>query len=276
MAKLFPKLVSSLALLLLLCQFGYVACQPPVNSPSRNATLPADEEKALEDLLIKLEWGFHPNISRSACSSNFEYIKCDCTDENSTVCHVTGLDLGFNELTGQLPPQLGELKYLNHLDVGSNNLSGELPGNYANFSTWDQLRVAGNRLTGQVPKFIANWNGLSYLVIRNCSISGEIPPYIGDWSRLKYLSLAYNMLSGQIPKELGDLSNLKMIDLSFNNLSGGIPDSMKNLNLTKMFLTGNMLSGTVPPWLPRKIKDTADLSYNNFDDGQKGEGKLNM
>jgi hypothetical protein len=28
MAKLFPKLVSSLAVLLLLCQFGYVACQP--------------------------------------------------------------------------------------------------------------------------------------------------------------------------------------------------------------------------------------------------------
>jgi len=26
--KLFPKLVSSLAVLLLLCQFGYVACQP--------------------------------------------------------------------------------------------------------------------------------------------------------------------------------------------------------------------------------------------------------
>ncbi|KAJ6967635.1 hypothetical protein NC653_035760 [Populus alba x Populus x berolinensis] len=215
------------------------------------------------------------------------------------------MDLGFNELTGQLPPQLGELKYLNHLDVGSNNLSGELPGNYANFSTWDQLRwfsVAGNRLTGQVPKFIANWNGLSYLslsgndfegqlplellfnmpnlqylfvsdvrssagfpfpkyanmtgirylVIRNCSISGEIPPYIGDWSR----------------------------DLSFNNLTGGIPDSMEKLNLSKMFLTGNMLNGTVPSWVTDNIEDKADLSYNNFEiprDGpKKGEGKLNM
>ena len=41
MAKLFPKLVSSLAvLLLLLCQFDYVACQPTGFSDSR---LPADE-----------------------------------------------------------------------------------------------------------------------------------------------------------------------------------------------------------------------------------------
>jgi hypothetical protein len=37
--KLFPKLVSSLAVLLL-CQFGYVACQPTGFSDSR---LPADE-----------------------------------------------------------------------------------------------------------------------------------------------------------------------------------------------------------------------------------------
>jgi len=34
MAKLFPKLVSSLAVLLLLCQFGYVACQSKNSSDS--------------------------------------------------------------------------------------------------------------------------------------------------------------------------------------------------------------------------------------------------
>ncbi|XP_011011598.1 PREDICTED: probable LRR receptor-like serine/threonine-protein kinase RFK1 [Populus euphratica] len=55
---------------------------------------------------------------------------------------------------------------------------------------------------------------------------------------------------------------------------------MKNLNFTKMFLTRNMLSGTLPPWLPHKIEDKADLSYNDFEipiDGpKKGEGKLNI
>nr|XP_034915523.1 probable LRR receptor-like serine/threonine-protein kinase At1g53430 [Populus alba] len=93
-------------------------------------------------------------------------------------------------------------------------------------------------------------------MIRNCSISGEIPPYIGDWTWLTYL------------------------DLSFNNLTGGIPDSMKNLTLSKMFLTGNMLNGTVPAWLPHTIEDKADLSYNNFEiprDGpKKGERKLKI
>ncbi|KAH8486062.1 hypothetical protein H0E87_027506, partial [Populus deltoides] len=61
--KLFPKLVSSLAVLLLLCQFGYVACQPTgVYIPSRNATLPDDEGRSssLSDYPInnKLSTGF--------------------------------------------------------------------------------------------------------------------------------------------------------------------------------------------------------------------------
>ncbi|XP_024466408.2 LRR receptor-like serine/threonine-protein kinase GSO2 [Populus trichocarpa] len=418
--KLFPKLVSSLAVLLL-CQFGYVACQPTGFSDSR---LPADEERALEDLMTTL--GFQ-QISRSSCDNNFQgMITCNCTYENSTVCHVTGLDLsnleldgqiqaealtslvflkridlsknqldgsipvtmgnlpsltsldlstnffkgsipsslvnlsslqylrlsrnflngsipsslgnlsslkylnlkynmlsgqipkelgnlsnlqlmylGSNELTGQLPPELGRLRSLGYLDLNSNKLSGELPGNYASFtSELERFSVAGNRLTGQVPSFIANWTELYYLSLSGNDFEGRQLPLelLFNMSKLKYLFLSdvrssagfpfpknANMteirrlvirncsISGEIPPDIGDWSSLKYLDLSFNSLTGGIPDSMKKLNLSKMFLTGNMLSGTVPPWLPHKIEDKADLSYNDFDDGPKqGEGKLNM
>ncbi|KAI5559917.1 hypothetical protein BDE02_16G010200 [Populus trichocarpa] len=86
MAKLFPKLVSSLAVLLLLCQFGYVACQPT---------------------------GFS-NSSRYLPDG--EGIKCNCTYENSTVCHVTGLDLSNRELDGQInATALTSLHYLEEM-----------------------------------------------------------------------------------------------------------------------------------------------------------------
>ncbi|XP_061955060.1 probable LRR receptor-like serine/threonine-protein kinase At1g53430 isoform X3 [Populus nigra] len=422
MAKLFPKLVSFLAVLLL-CQFGYVACQPTMKlkSTSRNATLPEGEEKALDDLLKTLEWGFHPNIARSACSSHFEYIKCDC---NSTVCHVTRLTLpdqdltgqinasalaslvylkaidlsknqlhgsipltlvnlssltridlstnflsgsippslgnlsslkylrlsrnflndsipsslgnlsslkymslsynklssqiprelgnlsnllymylDSNELTGQLPPELESLRSLGYLGLSSNNLSGPLPKNYANFTSELQCNVAGNRLTGQVRSFIANWTGLVYLSLSGNDFEGELPLellfnmsnlvylYVSDvrssagfhfpknatMKKIRRLVIRNCSISGEIPSYIGNWSSLTYLDLSFNSLTGGIPDSMKNLTLSKMFLTGNMLNGTVLPWLPHKIEDTADLSYNNFDDGpKKGEGKLNI
>ncbi|KAL9373359.1 hypothetical protein Peur_032979 [Populus x canadensis] len=138
MAKLFPKLVSSLAVLLLLCQFGYVACQPTgVYSPGRNATLPADEEKALDDLLKTLEWGFHPNIARSACSSHFEYIKCDC---NSTVCHVTRLTLPDQDLTGQINASaLASLVYLKAIDLSKNQLHGSIPLTLVNLSSLTRM-----------------------------------------------------------------------------------------------------------------------------------------
>nr|TKR99514.1 hypothetical protein D5086_0000192570 [Populus alba] len=205
-------------------------------------------------------------------------------EELGNLSSLRYMDLGFNELTGQLPPQLGELKYLNHLDVGSNNLSGELPGNYANFSTWDQLRwfVAGNRLTGQVPKFIANWNGLSYLSLSGNDFEGQLPlELLFNMSNLQYLFVSDVRSSAGFPfPKNANMTGIRYLDLSFNNLTGGIPDSMEKLNLSKMFLTGNMLNGTVPSWVTDNIEDKADLSYNNFEiprDGpKKGEGKLNM
>ncbi|KAI5559914.1 hypothetical protein BDE02_16G010100 [Populus trichocarpa] len=223
--------------------------------------------------------------------------------ESGNLSNLQSMYLGFNELSGQLPPELGRLRYLYFLGLSSNNLSGPLPENYANFTGLQWFSVAGNRLTGQVPRFIANWTGLGYLSLSGNDFEGELPldllfnmsnlqflfvsdvrssagfpfPKYANMTEIRYLVIRNCSISGEIPPYIGDWSSLKYLDLSFNSLTGGIPDSMKKLNLSKMFLTGNMLSGTVPLWLPHKIEDTADLSYNNFDDGtKKGEEKLNI
>ncbi|XP_011040220.1 PREDICTED: probable LRR receptor-like serine/threonine-protein kinase At1g53430 isoform X3 [Populus euphratica] len=238
---------------------------------------------------------------------NYNMLSGQIPPELGNLSNLRLLALGFNELSGQLPPELGRLGSLGYLELGSNNLSGELPGNYSNFSS-DQLvffSVSGNRLTGQIPRFIANWTGLYFLSLCGNDFEGELPlekilnlpileylfvsdvrssgfpfPKNASMKEIRYLMIRNCSISGEIPPYIGDWSSLKYLDLSFNNLTGRIPDSMKNLNLTKMFLTRNMLSGTLPPWLPHKIEDKADLSYNDFEipnDGpKKGEGKLNI
>ena len=37
------------------------------------------------------------------------------------------LDLGFNELSGKIPPELGNMRLLQKLDLSHNQLSGPLP-----------------------------------------------------------------------------------------------------------------------------------------------------
>ena len=37
------------------------------------------------------------------------------------------LDIGYNQLTGEIPPELGNLTNLTSLDLGSNQLTGEIP-----------------------------------------------------------------------------------------------------------------------------------------------------
>ncbi|KAL3568801.1 hypothetical protein D5086_028691, partial [Populus alba] len=308
MAKLFPKLVSFLAVLLL-CQFGYVACQPTgVFIPSRKATLPADEAKALDGLMTTLGWYTSQQFSGSPCDNNFLGITCNCTYENSTVCHVTGLSLsynklssqipkelgnlsnleimylGFNELTGQLPPELGELKSLYHLFLTGNMLNGTVPSWFGLVHISYLIRDLGfNELTGQLPPQLGELKYLNHLDVGSNNLSGELPGNYANfstWDQLRWFSVAGNRLTGQVPKFIANWNGLSYLDLSFNNLTGGIPDSMEKLNLSKMFLTGNMLNGTVPSWVTDNIEDKADLSYNNFEiprDGpKKGEGKLNI
>ncbi|RXH85807.1 hypothetical protein DVH24_014391 [Malus domestica] len=72
------------------------------------------------------------------------------------------------------------------------------------------------------------------------------------------------------------MTSLRYLDLSFNKLTGGLPQTMSS-NMIDMSFSGNMLDGTIPPWIqlnktiaPRKRGDfqtRIDLSFNNFSAG---------
>ena len=64
---------------------------------------------------------------------------------------VTGLNLPQNYLSGEIPPELGNLTSLRELNLVLNDLQGEIPPELGNLVNLQSLWVSANRLSGCVP-----------------------------------------------------------------------------------------------------------------------------
>ena len=119
------------------------------------------------------------------------------TDVNG---RVTRLDLSDNQLTGEIPAELGGLTNLEHLALWGNELTGAIPTGLGSLAKLEVLSLGENQLTGPTPA------------------------ELGRLTSLKELWLSENQLTGEIPVELGNLSNLAKLVLWGNKLTGEIPD----------------------------------------------------
>jgi len=164
--------------------------------------------------------------------------------------HVTSLDLASNQLSGSIPPELGNLTNLQYLSLGGNQLSGSIPPELGNLTNLQGLYLYDNQLSGSIPPQLGNLTNLKELYLVDNQLSGSIPPQLGNLANLQELYLDDNQLSGSIPPQLGNLANLQELWLYDNQLSGSIPPELGNLtNLEVLWLGGNQLSGSIPPEL---------------------------
>jgi Leucine-rich repeat (LRR) protein len=144
--------------------------------------------------------------------------------ESYSVPNTTELYLHYNELTGEIPPEIGNLTNLTELRLYSNQLTGEIPPEIGNLTNLEKLYLYKNQLTGSIPLEIGNLTNLNYL-------------WLND-----------NQLTGSIPSEIGNLTNLISLNLSNNQLTGSIPESICDLNLNWNYfsITNNQFCPTYP------------------------------
>ncbi|KAK6928881.1 hypothetical protein RJ641_005086, partial [Dillenia turbinata] len=86
------------------------------------------------------------NISGELCSgtavddthvedpSNNPSIKCDCSYDNNTTCHITKLRVYALNKRGVIPEELVALKYLTYLNIDRNYFTGPLPSFIGNLT----------------------------------------------------------------------------------------------------------------------------------------------
>ena len=146
-----------------------------------------------------------------------------------SLANLTELVLADNQLTGEIPPELGGLSNLQQLSLWSNQLTGEIPPELGRLSNLTGLFLDGNQLTGEIPPELGDLSNLTELNLHNNGLTGEIPPELGGLSNLTQLWLWSNQLTGEIPPELGGLSNLEWLYLSDNQLTGCVPPRLRDV-----------------------------------------------
>ena len=119
------------------------------------------------------------------------------------------LHIGLNQLSGQIPAELGSLTNLESLHLAANPLGGPLPAELSSLTNLRELILFENELSGLDPGLswgtLANLRMLLDLSVQSRSVA-RYPADVGQPASISRIwPSAENELSGPIPIELGSL-----------------------------------------------------------------------
>ncbi|RWR97648.1 MDIS1-interacting receptor like kinase 2-like protein [Cinnamomum micranthum f. kanehirae] len=187
---------------------------------------------------------------------------------------LTHLYLYENQISGTIPQEIGNMKSLIKLDLSKNNLIGFIPPTLRNLTKLIHLQLFTNQISGTIPLQIGNMRSLISLSLSGNNLTGFIPPTLGNLTLLTALRLDQNQISGTIPVEIGNMRSLVHLSLQQNQISGHVPTSFGEMpfqfsklkNLEMLNLSHNMLSGSIPSSFEEMLSlSSVDVSYNDLE-----------
>ncbi len=188
--------------------------------------------------------------------------------EIGQLTNLTDLRLS-GEIGGTLPATMANCINLEYIQLGWNQLEGDVLPEIGSFSNLRYLSLVGNSFSGPIPSELGQLSNLETLILSLNNLSGGIPDEFENLTNLRYLGLSDNLLTGNIPAFFGDFPDLENLDLQRNQIEGMIPSTLSQLTkLERLYLSGNELSGNIPAELAGLPSSTRFLmSHNQFDFG---------
>ncbi|XP_057770259.1 tyrosine-sulfated glycopeptide receptor 1-like [Salvia miltiorrhiza] len=87
----------------------------------------------------------------------------------------TALYLDYNNISGNIPLEIGQLKFIIALDLSYNNFSGIIPDTISSLTNLEKLDLSGNLLSGKIPPSLQNLHFLSFFSVAHNDLEGPIP-----------------------------------------------------------------------------------------------------
>uniref|UniRef100_A0A803N4A9 non-specific serine/threonine protein kinase n=1 Tax=Chenopodium quinoa TaxID=63459 RepID=A0A803N4A9_CHEQI len=191
-------------------------------------------------------------VTVTEISLNSQNIEGEIPSSLCDLKNLTVLDLGNNYIQGNFPTFLNNCPKLQTLVLASNYFVGKLPNSINELPpSLQHLNLSANNFSGDIPPSLAQLKGLVTLYLDSNSFNGTFPSELGHLENLEELVLAYNPFApNNLPREFGMLKNLKFLWMTQCNLIGEIPKTFANLSsLEQLNLDGNNLEGEVPSGL---------------------------
>ncbi|XP_022724670.1 LOW QUALITY PROTEIN: receptor-like protein kinase HSL1 [Durio zibethinus] len=158
------------------------------------------------------------------------------------------LSLVYNLLDGTIPAFLGNISTLKMLNLSYNPFSpARIPPELGNLTYLEILWITNCNLVGEIPDSLGRLNKLTYLDLATNHLVGKIPSSLTGLVSVVQIELYNNWLSGELPRGFSNLTKLRLLDVSTNQLTGKIPDELTQLPLESLNLYLNSFEGTLPP-----------------------------
>ncbi|XP_050227622.1 polygalacturonase inhibitor [Mercurialis annua] len=196
-------------------------------------------------ILLRIKQHFGNPYFLSSWKSDADCCKAWYSVECDRVTHrIISLSLFAGELSGQIPPEVGDLVNLQSL-------------------TFHKL----SNITGPIQPTISKLKHLRFLRLNWLNLTGSVPEFVSQLKNLTFLDFSFNSLSGSIPSSLSLLPNLDALHLDRNDLTGSIPESFGAFQgkVPSLYLSHNQLSGKIPASLGNMDFDVIDLSRNKLE-----------
>ncbi|XP_058207007.1 cuscuta receptor 1-like [Rhododendron vialii] len=108
--------------------------------------------------------------------------------------YMSGVDLSWNLLTGEIPPGIGNLSEIRALNLSHNNISGSIPATFSGLKQIESLDLSYNSLRGGIPPQLIELGSLAVFSVAHNDLSGTTPDQKAQFATFEASSYEGNPL----------------------------------------------------------------------------------